>query len=278
MIPYPYNMVDFSGLDLATINFSVVDGIYNKIVEAIGDWGVAVFYNWFFGEIPITPQHCQVTLEDGYLMINGVIKVTSNDEVGIDGLGPQYVLVALEVTDNGEYQPSDYNADGFSSVTVEVEGAGVVLSGEEVPSDDVGEDEQLYVKYTQYSGLNYEYGIDAIYRKVNGEWVEYVDPEYPNTGVHLWTTATGGSNAAVDIQKIRVVDGQIVPLSEAVHVAYTSVSSYTDFFGLVSIRYSSGWYLKSLVDLTDGVNTYQSDSVISTWQYTTQKDIIVYKP
>lgn len=118
-IPYTYNMVDFSGLDLATINFSVVDGIYNKIVDAIGDWGVAVFYNWFFGEIPIAPQHCQVTVEDGYLMINGIIKVTEDDKIGIDGIVPSPVIEELTVYENGEYYVPD-GVDGYNPVIVDV--------------------------------------------------------------------------------------------------------------------------------------------------------------
>lgn len=118
-IPYTYNMVDFSGLDLATINFSVVPGIYDKIVDAIGDWGVAVFYNWFFGEIPIAPQHCQVTLEDGYLMINNIIKVTEDDRVGVEGIVPSSIVEELNVTENGEYS-APHGVDGYNPVKVAV--------------------------------------------------------------------------------------------------------------------------------------------------------------
>lgn len=189
-IPYTYKMVDFSGLDLATINFSVVDGIYNKIVEAIGDWGVAVFYNWFFGEIPITPQHCQVTLEDGYLMINGIIKVTENDEVGVDGIEPQANLVELSVEDNGLYLPSTYDADGFSSVDVSVDPTlselVVDTNGEYTPSAGVDGFSSVLVQVPSGAQLiaNWDF-TQSLVDSVKGLEVTLGNATRDSEGVHL---------------------------------------------------------------------------------------------
>ena len=127
MIPYPYNMVDMGGIDLAEANGTVVDGLYAKIVEAVDACGDVVLYNWKFASIEITPQHTAIILGSP-LTINGVIQVTELDQVFIIGIGPEPpeppdppVLVSLSVTENGEYDPADYDADGFSIVTVNVE-------------------------------------------------------------------------------------------------------------------------------------------------------------
>lgn len=55
--------------------------------------------------------------------------------------------------------------------------AGIVLSGTSDPSALIGNNEDLYVKYFQSLNTDYLYGIDKIYRKVNGSWVEYTHPK-----------------------------------------------------------------------------------------------------
>lgn len=129
MIPYSYNMVDMGGIDLVEVNGSVIPGIYEKIYDAANDCGDVVLYNWKFAGIEITPQYTQILVGDP-IVINGVIQVTELDQITIVGVGPvppeppepptPVVLVPLVVTENGTYDPADYDADGFSSVEVEV--------------------------------------------------------------------------------------------------------------------------------------------------------------
>lgn len=155
MIPYPYNMVDMGGIDLAEANCTVVDGLYAKIVEAVNACGDTVLYNWKFASIEIAPQHTQILLGDGVLTINTLIQVTEQDVVTVLGIAPppppvvpvepltvyengvyeatppasgfnpvnvavpSAVLVPLSVTENGEYEPIP-PASGFNSVTVDV--------------------------------------------------------------------------------------------------------------------------------------------------------------
>lgn len=161
MIPYPYNMVDMGGIDLAEANGTVVEGLYAKIVEAVDACGDVVLYNWKFAGIEIAPQHTSILIGDP-IVINGAVQVTEQDEVTVPGINPEPpeppeppVLIPLEVDENGQYYPTDYDADGFSEVAVNVEGGS--LSSEVMlfifyatpPIYQGGYDYQGYVYNTQ---------------------------------------------------------------------------------------------------------------------------------
>lgn len=121
MIPYSYNMVNMGGIDLAEANGTVVEGLYSKIVEAVNACGDVVLYNWKFAGIEIAPQHTSILVGDT-IIINGTVQVTEQDVVTVPGINPDPpVLVPLDVTENGQYDPSDYDADGFNNVDVDVE-------------------------------------------------------------------------------------------------------------------------------------------------------------
>lgn len=120
MIPYPYNMVDMGGIDLAEANGTVVEGLYAKIVEAVNACGDVVLYNWKFAGIEIAPQHTSILLGNP-ITINGAVQVTEQDLVTVPGINPDpFVLVPLAVIENGQFSPLDYDADGFSEVSVNV--------------------------------------------------------------------------------------------------------------------------------------------------------------
>lgn len=127
MIPYSYKFVDFGGFDLSEAGGAVVDGIYQRIIDALNRCGELVLYNWYFASIPIAPSYCTVELRTDYLLVNEIIEVRADDTVWIESLIPPEpdppVLVQLTATENGEYDPADYEADGFSSVSVEVPAA-----------------------------------------------------------------------------------------------------------------------------------------------------------
>lgn len=139
MIPYPYNMVDMGGIDLAEANGTVVEGLYAKIVEAVNACGDVVLYNWKFAGIEISPQHTSILLGDP-IIISGAVQVTEQDLVTVPGINPDpLVLTPLTVTENGQYTPQDYEADGFSGVNVNVESTMVPLiiteNGQYSPQD-----------------------------------------------------------------------------------------------------------------------------------------------
>lgn len=127
MIPYPYNIVDMGGIDLAEANGTVVEGLYAKIVEAVNACGDVVLYNWKFAGIEIVPQHTSILLGDP-ITINGAIQVTEQDLVTVPGINPEPpeppeppVITPLSVTENGQYTATPPVA-GFNPVTVAVEG------------------------------------------------------------------------------------------------------------------------------------------------------------
>lgn len=121
MIPYTYNMVSFRGTDLSEINGEAVDGIYGDILSAMNECGIVVLYDWKFAGIPVTPAYCTIEEGDSFILINGIIKIKDDDTVWIESLvPPEPVLVELIADENGQFSPQDYDADGFSEVTVDV--------------------------------------------------------------------------------------------------------------------------------------------------------------
>lgn len=119
MVPQPYNMVSFNNLDLAEANGDVVDGIYSKILEAIDACGILMIVDWKFAGVQIPPSYCTILQFYGYITLNGAIKITSSDEVFVEGVVPDPVIRSVQFTENGEYSAPE-GVDGFNPVTVDV--------------------------------------------------------------------------------------------------------------------------------------------------------------
>ena len=242
---------------------------------------------------------------------NGTYDTTNNNSVEVNVSGGGGTLISKTITQNGVYNASADAADGYSEVTVNVTpnlqsktatqngtvtpdqgydglssvvvnvsgggGSGVVLSGTSAPTAGIGSDEDLYVQYSAHTGWTYVYGIDAIYRKVNGAWVSYVDPVDPSFAVHVWTQSTGGNNAAMYVQRA-IYDsttGNYTPVGDAVIVVYTEVRGSATFnlFNLATLGYPNDWAIIATENITDGTNTYSSGDTVTTWRYNATKDI-----
>lgn len=195
MIPYSYNMVDLGGIDLVEVNGSVIPGIYEKIYDAANDCGDVVLYNWKFAGIEITPQYTQILVGDP-IVINGVIQVTELDQIIIVGVGPEppepptpVVLVPLVVTENGTYDPSDYEADGFSSVEVEVEPPVVIKNASRIVTTSTGgNDAAISVQEGTFDGIVFTptgEPVNVVYTSVrtNPRVFDLVSLQYP----YSWT-------------------------------------------------------------------------------------------
>lgn len=257
MIPYPYNMVDMGGIDLAEANDTVVEGLYAKIVEAVNACGDVVLYNWKFANIEIAPQHTQILLGAGALTINTLIQVTEQDVVTVLGIAPppppvvpveplnvsengvynatppasgfnpvtvavpSKVLVPLSVAENGEYDPSDYDADGFNIVTVDVE-----------------------------------------------------SPAEFKSAIRIWTQSTGGSDASINVQ-YGVFSDEFVPIGAAINIRYSSASQYTNY-GIVDIQYSSLlWHVRAAVAVSYNNIIYNATQIVREWGYNTAIDMVI---
>lgn len=120
MNPHPYNIVDLGGIDLATLNGEPVDGIYDKILDAMIPCKIVIFSNWYFASILIAPSY--VVIDDStenQLVINDLILVTSDDKVSIPSMAGDPTIEAITFTQNGIYT-APVGVDGYSPVTVDV--------------------------------------------------------------------------------------------------------------------------------------------------------------
>ena len=179
MIPYPYNMVDMGGIDLAEANGTVVDGLYAKIVEAVNACGDVVLYNWKFAGIEISPQHTSILVGDP-IIISGAVQVTAQDEVTVPGINPEPpptpVIIPLSVNENGEYLAADFNADGFDPINVSTPSP--VIAPLEATENRI---------YMPPSGVD---GFAPVEVNVSGgSGVIFVDSEYSTSGVFSYDKA-----------------------------------------------------------------------------------------
>ena len=143
MVPQPYHFVSFDGLDLAEANGDIVDGIYSKIQEAMDACGVLMIADWKFAGIQIAPSYCNILQFNGYITLNGVIKITSSDEVFIEGVyppPPEPVITELYVSENGTFSPPT-GVDGYAPVMVNVS----------------GDQDLIRLLYTGYNMTNFAY-------------------------------------------------------------------------------------------------------------------------
>lgn len=221
-----------------------------------------------------------VVLIQKTINVNGVYNAISDNANGYSEVTVSVTpnLQSKTVTQNGTVTP-DQGYDGLSSVVVNVSGggSGVVLSGTTAPTSSIGNNEDLYVQYSVHAEWDYLYRIDALYRKVNGAWVDYVEPTDPNMAVHVWTQSTSGSNAAMYVQQLNYdpTTGNYTPVGDAVIVVYTEVRGSATFnlFNLATLGYPNDWAIIATGNITDGTNTYSSGDTVATWRYSVSKDI-----
>lgn len=73
----------------------------------------------------------------GNITVNGTYDTTDNNSVTVDVSGGSATLGTKTITEDGTYNASSDNYDGYSQVIVSVGGGGTVLSGSFQPSEDV---------------------------------------------------------------------------------------------------------------------------------------------
>lgn len=160
-----------------------------------------------FDEVHVAVPSATLTTKS--ITANGTYNASSDNADGYSSVtvnvsgGGSAVVQSLSVTQNGTYTPPS-GIDGYAPVTVNVQGgggAGPIYSGTSVPTASIGVDEDLYIQYEIKSdAFDHTYGLVAEYRKENGVWVPYTAPESLTKGVHIWTKDMSGSYAAMYVQ------------------------------------------------------------------------------
>ena len=170
--------------------------------------------------------------------------------------------------------------NGFvNAITNIPSGGGNILSGTSAPTAAMGNNEDLYIQYSEHPEWNYLYGIDTVYRKINGSWVEYVEPVDPNSAIHVWTQSTGGTDAAMNVQKA-IYDpdtGMYTPVGDIDIVLYRTATDNTynlDKFATLSYTgASTSWRIYASAQITDGSQTYATRDLVASWPFTVNQDI-----
>lgn len=162
-------------------------------------------------------------------------------------------------------------------------GSSAVSGGTVPPNSERGKDGDIYIQYQDYLSPPYDYthGISAIFRKVNGSWITYTDPEPITAGVHVWTNSTGGFDASMYVQYgyWDTETEQFVTLSDPVTIVYSvAQQGAQDLYGVATLIYTGNWVLTASVELTDGSSVFSPDAQIASWGYGTPKDFILWKP
>ncbi len=119
MVENKFNLIDFNGIDLATSQGSVIEGLYQTLVDSISNERYPVIYNWKFSEIDIAPSYVELTLDFDGVKINDLIIVSQEDVLTIPSLTVEPILQSLAVTENGVYTP-ETGVDGFNEVSVNI--------------------------------------------------------------------------------------------------------------------------------------------------------------
>lgn len=121
MVPDKFSRVDMGGIDIVQLQGQVVEGLYDRLVEAILLCRYQILYNWKFDDILIPPTYVQMRVIDDVVQINSYVYVTSDDTIRVYSIEREPILESLNVVENGVYTP-EIGVDGFDSVNVDVPG------------------------------------------------------------------------------------------------------------------------------------------------------------
>lgn len=217
MIPYPYNMVDMGGIDLAEANGTVVVGLYSKIVEAVNACGDVVLYNWKFAGIDIAPQHTSILLGNP-ITINGAVQVTERDVVTVPGISPDPpVLLPITITENGQYSPLDYDVEGFGVVTVNVHSYYVKtplippMTSDTLPYGIASASSSLASSFAAYMAFN---RFEAA-QSMQGGWLASSVDQSPylmyefDSDKELWSIEIHTANNSTTVFRTVIIEGRV---------------------------------------------------------------------
>lgn len=179
------------------------------------------------------------------------------------GSGGGAVLINKTIRNNGVYNAADDNADGFSRVTVDIPSF-EILKGDNVPSDSIGENGQLYLQTIKgvrqdlslFGGLIENNGSTmSVNLDKNGAYFKY------NAGPYLGAQLFNQFDLT-DVDKIKIkVD--------------SSAPSYNDYG---TLRYSPLVIIENTISPTTNyiANTITQSATGETYNIPTQGDSVTF--
>ena len=251
-----FNMVSMDGIDIVKSQGVEVEGLYNKLLEGIAVCRYQILYNWYFANIVIPPATVELVNDGDSISINGFISIDSNDIVHVYSLERPPVINPISISQNGEYSVPD-GVDGYNPVQVNVESPQPTL----IPLRAT--ENRTYSP----SGFNAD-GFSSVTVEVNPSEKE---------AIHIWTHSTGGNDASIYVQEGILSGTTFSPTSEVYDVLYTTVQSSTGRdFNIVNIKYGP-WTITALDTVIYNLVEFLPGAVVTTWQYNTSINYILYK-
>ena len=120
---YGLGQVNVPGMNLSDMTI-LVNGNYDPVTSGLDGYGklnvnVPNTYS-ASDEGKVVDNGALVSQTSRTVTENGTYATTTNDEVVVDVSGGSGTLITKNITENGTYNANDDNADGYSSVTVNV--------------------------------------------------------------------------------------------------------------------------------------------------------------
>lgn len=251
-----FNMISMDGIDILESQGVEVRGLYNKLLEGIAICRYQILYNWYFAKIVIAPTTVELVNDGDSISINGFISIDSNDIVHVHSLDRPPVVNPISISQNGEYSAPD-GVDGYNPVQVNVESPQPKL---------------IPLRATEnrtYSPPDFDAdGFSSVTVEVN-------PPE--KEAIHIWTHSTGANDASIYVQEGVLSGTTFSPTSEVYDVLYNTVQSSTGRdFNIVNIKYGP-WTITALDTVIYNWVKFLPGAVVTTWQYNTSINYILYK-
>lgn len=139
-------------------------------------------------------------------------------------------------------------------------GTASILTGTSAPSSSLGENGNLYVQYTEGTGGASDV-VDAMYVKLDGEWIEIATSGGSGIGTKLTGTLTAGTTS-VSFSDSSITTSSLIDVYTSTGIQPTSFTVSTGSLSLTFASQQSDVAVAVLIDARGSGETSESDLVI----------------